>query len=254
MIENADSKIAVDFTMYVYEPVSFCHADCVTTAGLARSRTPTASTAGAPSAATEPRAITTSAPRSSVPGLPGRGRHSDGCDAERGLVCGQSPTSVRDPDPRDRRGGGRVPGLPGQDGGHRERRVGCYLRDRRGRPDSCSELEIRLVNPPKNAALMNVSAFEHQTTEGLNEAIFVWPAPSMEARLDDGPKDLSLLTPLTSTPPQPSPRRLHCVEVKIQAAPARTEQVLARFGCHMGLLWSPPIETASLPQRAALLF
>ena len=35
MIENADSKIAVDFTMYVYEPVSFCHADCVTTAGLA---------------------------------------------------------------------------------------------------------------------------------------------------------------------------------------------------------------------------
>ncbi len=34
---------------------------------------------------------------------------------------------------------------------------------------------------------------------------------------------------------------MHCVDVKIEAGPTVNEQVLARFGCHMGLLWSPPV-------------
>ena len=258
MIENADSKIAVDFTMYVYEPVSFCHADCVTTAGLATFADADGIYGGCTICSNGAQSdYNLCTPVFGSQGCPGEGDTLTGVTPSEASCVANRPPQFVTPTPGIDEEGAASPAYPARTVVTANAGSDVTFEIAAEDPDSCSELEIRLVNPPKNAALMNVSAFEHQTTgRPSTRAIFVWPAPSVEARLDDRPKDSVVCfhaidkyatSALASA-------YLHCVEVKIQAAPARTEQVLARFGCHMGLLWSPPIGDSFFATKGRFCF
>ena len=242
MVETTAAKIPVDFTMYVYDPVSFCHADCVASTGLATFAdadgvydqcticgngvtsdytlcTPVFQSAGCPEEGDTFSGVKPSA---------------DACQAN------QAPKFVS-PTPGIDSEGAASPAYPGRATITAFSGSDVTFEIHAEDLDSCSELEIVLVNPPDNTALLNKSNYTGGSGKPATKATFVWPAPSIEASEDKRPATSVVCFYAFDKYAASLAPYLHCVDITIQAGPIVNEQVLARFGCHMGLLWSPPV-------------
>ena len=105
-------------------------------------------------------------------------------------------------------------------------------------PDSCTELTIKVTGMPETATLSST------VQTGTNAAAtFTWPVGTDDARLDSRP-DHTVICVHAFDKYAASISTLgyqHCIDIYIQPIPARAEQVVARFGCHMGLLWKPKV-------------
>ena len=105
--------------------------------------------------------------------------------------------------------------------------------------DTCSELSIAATNVPGGARLVN--AMDASSADvNMAQATFVWPAPSQDPILDDRASDSVVCFYAFDKYANSMAPYMHCIHIQIVAGDARDEQVLMRFGCHMGLLWKPP--------------
>ena len=242
MLENSQGKTPVDFTLYVYEPISFCNADCVKSTGLSTFADPDGvydkcTICG--NGVTSDYSLCT--PVFQSEGCPGTGDQLTGVKPSEDACKANTAPAFISPTPGIDETGAASPAYP-------ERPVitaysgsDIVFEVAAEDPDSCSELEIVLLNAPDNTALLNKSNFTGQTGRPSTKATFVWPAPSIEASLDNRPAASVVCFYAFDKYAASVAPYMHCIDIKIQAGPTVSEQVLTRFGCHMGLLWSPPL-------------
>ena len=178
------------FQLNRYESISFCHADCVKTSGLATFAHP----GGVYDQCTICGNGVTTDHTVCTPVF-----NSAGCPGEGDQLSGVKPSADACRPNQAPRFVSPTPGISGEDGATPDPAyparptVTAHLgsdiifdvavED----PDSCSELEIRVVNAPDDTALLtNVvpGAVDNPTAK----ATFVWPAPSIEASLDNRPR------------------------------------------------------------------
>ena len=103
---------------------------------------------------------------------------------------------------------------------------------------TCSELRLLSTSLPPGATLTGAEDVSGEWGGIARKRRFGFPAPAAGDALLDNRPALSVVCFYAADSYLVGPMYA-CVDVVIKPIPPRMEQVLVRFGCHMGLLWNP---------------
>jgi hypothetical protein len=110
---------------------------------------------------------------------------------------------------------------------------------------SCSELTLLSTSVPHGAVFTPAQDVSSTWGAGTSrQRRFSFPSPNTGYALLDTRPALSVVCFFVSDSYVVGPD-YYCVDIVINPIPPRPEQVLVRFGCHMGLLWNPAPAAAS---------